>query len=137
MATGGVTAGGVEDLAFCCVVAGLAPWFIVWAGGGRGRGEGEDGRGKERGDGEGRVRERKRGRESERVSEKGEGGREEGKENVVQGKRDCKGERGTMRTCNIFTMGNVQLNSDNFRQTHLGLNSLANKTLILTGHVHI
>ena len=57
---GGVTAGGVEDLAFCCVVAGLAPWFIVWAGGGE----------------EGRVRERKEeGRE--RVRKEKEGGRKE------------------------------------------------------------
>ena len=32
----------------------------------------------------------------------------------------------TMRTCNIFTMGNVQLDSDNFRHTtDLSFNSLA------------
>ena len=54
---------------------------------GRGRG------GKERGDGEGRVRERKEeGRE--RVRKEKEGGRKE-KNTYVQGKRDCKGERGS------------------------------------------
>ena len=90
--------------------------------GGRGRG------GKERGDGEGRVRERKEeGRE--RVRKEKEGGRKEKNTYMYRAKGIVKGKEGvvyTMRTCNIFTMGNVQLNSDNFRHTtDLSFNSLA------------